>query len=69
MAEGGRGPARRLLEGLRLLARPRELWREHRPWAIALIAAAVVAVVGVVVAYEALKRPADVHNEDAIRRF
>ena len=69
MAEGGRGLARRSRDALRLLLPPRRLWREHRPWAIGLIVAAVALVVGGVVAYEALKRPADVHNEEAIRRF
>ncbi|HMI80183.1 MAG TPA: PQQ-binding-like beta-propeller repeat protein, partial [Solirubrobacterales bacterium] len=69
MAEGGPSTARRLRDALRLLAHPRELWREHRRWALALIGAAAIAVAGAIVAYEALKRPADVHNEEAIRRF
>lgn len=69
MAEGGRGPASRAREALRLLVHPRELWRKHRPWAIGLIVAAVALIVGGVVAYNELKRPADVHNEEVIKRF
>jgi len=68
MAEGG-PKARRLRDALRLLLHPRRLWREHRRWAIGLIAAAIVAVAGLIVAYELLKRPADVHNEQAIESF
>lgn len=68
MAEGGR-LARRSRDALQLLLHPRRLWREHRPWAIGLIVALVAVVVGGVVIYNALKRPADVHNEDAINRF
>jgi outer membrane protein assembly factor BamB len=73
MAEGG--PARgarvfsRLPNAARLLLHPRELWREHQPWAIALIAGAFVALSAVFVAYDLLKRPADVHNEAAIENF
>jgi outer membrane protein assembly factor BamB len=67
MAEGG--VLRRLLSALGLLLHPRRLWKEHQPWAIALIAGAFVALAGVFVAYELLKRPADVHNEAAIRNF
>lgn len=69
MAEGGRGLARRSREALQLLLHPRKLWREHRPWAIALIVGVIAVVAGGVIAYEALKRPADVHNEDVINRF
>ncbi|HET8815516.1 MAG TPA: PQQ-binding-like beta-propeller repeat protein [Solirubrobacterales bacterium] len=68
MADGG-PKARPLRDALRLLVHPRELWHEHRPWAVALIVAAIAVVVGGFIAYEALKRPADVHNEEAIRRF
>lgn len=68
MAEGG-PKARRLRDALRLLADPRRLWREHRPWAIALIVAAVAVAVGGIVAFDTLKRPADVHNEKVIQRF
>ncbi|HET7510038.1 MAG TPA: PQQ-binding-like beta-propeller repeat protein [Solirubrobacterales bacterium] len=73
MAEGGpAGGARvfsQLRDALRLLAHPRQLWREHRRWAIALLAGTVIAIAGAIVAYELLKRPADVHNEQAIRHF
>lgn len=68
MADGGR-PARRLRDSLRLLLHPRQLWREHRPWAIGLIVGAVVVVAGIVIAYEELKRPGDVHNQEAIEHF
>jgi outer membrane protein assembly factor BamB len=49
----------------RLLRDPKRLWREHRPWAIGLLAAALLAACGVVLAYELLKRPADIHNSNA----
>jgi outer membrane protein assembly factor BamB len=52
-----------------LLTHPRQLWRSHRRLAIGLPAAAVLAIAAVVVGYEALKRPPDVHNEAAIRHF
>src|SRR3954449_1094737 len=73
MPEGG--PARssrvlpRLRDALLLLAHPKRLWKEHRPWAIGLIAAVLVAIGAAVLAYELLKRPGDVHNEQAIERF
>jgi len=60
---------RRLRSALSLLVHPRRLWREHRRWALALIALVVLAVAAVVVGYEVLKRPADVHNEAAIEHF
>lgn len=72
MAEGGsagRARASRLRDALRLLGDPRRLWREHRPWAVALIVAVVAVVVGGIAAYDTLKRPADVHNQEVIRRF
>jgi outer membrane protein assembly factor BamB len=65
MAEGG-PKARRFRDAVGLLLHPAKLWREHRRVAIGLIAAALIAIVGIVVAYNALKRPADVHNPDAI---
>lgn len=69
MAEGGR-TARRLRDSpLRLLFHPRRLWREHRPWALGMIVGALIAVVGIVIAYQVLKRPADVHNQEAIEHF
>ncbi len=45
------------------------MWREHRRLAYALIGAVVVVIAAAVVGYETLKRPADVHNETAIRHF
>ncbi len=41
---------------------PRRLWREHRRLTIALAAGAVAILAGIVVGYELLKRPPDVHN-------
>ncbi len=61
MAEGG-PTARRFRDAVGLLLHPRRLWREHQSLAIGLIAALVVLIFGGVVAYEELKRPADVHN-------
>jgi outer membrane protein assembly factor BamB len=55
--------------GLALLVHPRKLWREHRRVALALIGLVIVGVAAVIVAYEQLKRPADVHNEAAIEHF
>jgi outer membrane protein assembly factor BamB len=53
-------------ESKRLLRHPRWFWREHRWATVALIAAAAVAIAGVAgIAYDALKRPADIHNEAA----
>jgi outer membrane protein assembly factor BamB len=46
----------------RILRDPRVLWREHRPVAIALAAGVVAVAAGVIVAYELLKRPPDIHN-------
>ncbi|HXS47092.1 MAG TPA: PQQ-binding-like beta-propeller repeat protein [Solirubrobacterales bacterium] len=41
------------------------LWREHRWATVALIAALVVAIGGIAgIAYDELKRPADIHNAD-----
>ena len=60
---------RRFRSALSLLVHPRRLWREHRRVAIGLIAALILAVAAVIVAYEELKRPADVHNEGAIENF
>jgi outer membrane protein assembly factor BamB len=54
--------ARKLRDGGRLAIHPRRLWREHRRWAVGLLAAAALAIAGIVVAYSLLKRPADVHN-------
>jgi outer membrane protein assembly factor BamB len=62
MGEGGRKG--RLRDSVRLLSDPKRLWREHRSLAIALVLG-VLACAGVaLLAYELLKRPADVHNPD-----
>ena len=60
---------KRARSALSLLLHPRRLWREHRRWAIALALLVVIGVAAVVVAYEELKRPGDVHNEAAIQHF
>ena len=60
---------KRLRAALSLLVHPRKLWREHRRVALALIGLAIVAIAAVIVAWQALKRPADVHNETAIQHF
>jgi outer membrane protein assembly factor BamB len=58
------GAAKTLLAGL--WAQAEHLWKQHRRLAIGLIAGGVIAVFGAgVLAYELLKRPADVHNESA----
>ena len=59
----------RLRSALSLLVHPRKLWRAHRRVALALVGLAIVAIAAAVVGYEELKRPADVHNESAIRHF
>jgi len=65
VSEGSR--ARRVWrETKRLLRHPRWFWREHRRLVLAVAAAVLVlAVGGGVLAYELLKRPADIHNEAA----
>jgi outer membrane protein assembly factor BamB len=58
------GAAKTLLAGL--WAQAEHLWKQHRRLAIGLITGGVIAVFGAgVLAYEVLKRPADVHNENA----
>jgi len=58
------GAAKTLLAGL--WAQAEHLWKQHRRLAIGLIVAVAIAVFGAgVLAYELLKRPADVHNENA----
>jgi outer membrane protein assembly factor BamB len=58
------GSAKTLLAGL--WAQAEHLWKQHRRLAVGLIAAGAIAVFGAgVLAYELLKRPADVHNENA----
>lgn len=62
MAEGG-PKARRPRRILRSLRDPKRFWREHRRLVLAVVAAALVLLVGSgVLAYELLKRPPDVHN-------
>jgi outer membrane protein assembly factor BamB len=60
---------KRARSALSFLVHPRKLWREHRRVALGLIAALVLVVAAVIVGYESLKRPADVHNEQAIQNF
>jgi outer membrane protein assembly factor BamB len=69
MPDGGPTKARRLRNAWGLLLQPRRLWREQRIWAIGLVVAVLAVAGGALVGYELLKRPADVHNEEAIRRF
>ncbi|MFP5388544.1 MAG: PQQ-binding-like beta-propeller repeat protein, partial [Thermoleophilia bacterium] len=58
------GAAKTLLAGL--WAQAEHLWKQHRRLTIGLIATGAIAVFGAgVLAYELLKRPADVHNESA----
>jgi outer membrane protein assembly factor BamB len=58
------GSAKTLLAGL--WAQAEHLWKQHRRLAIGLIIGGLIAVFGAgVLAYELLKRPADVHNESA----
>ncbi len=53
-------------EAKRLVRHPRWFWREHRRLVLGVGAAALVlAIAGGFVAYELLKRPADIHNEAA----
>ena len=54
--------AKKLRDGARLAIHPVRFWREHRRLTIGLVVVAVLGVAGIVVAYELLKRPADVHN-------
>jgi outer membrane protein assembly factor BamB len=58
------GAAKTLLAGL--WAQAEHLWKQHRRLAIGLIVGAAIVIFGAgVLAYELLKRPADVHNESA----
>jgi outer membrane protein assembly factor BamB len=41
---------------------PKRIWREHRKRTLAIAAVALLALAGLIVAYELLKRPPDVHN-------
>jgi outer membrane protein assembly factor BamB len=59
-------PHRFWREARRALTHPRWFWREHRRLALASAAAVLLLLVaGGVVAYELLKRPADIHNDAA----
>jgi outer membrane protein assembly factor BamB len=49
----------------RLLREPRAIWHDHRKITIALLAGALFLAGAVVLAYEVLKRPPDVHNPNA----
>jgi len=64
---GGKGAAKRPLwrDPKRLIAARRRLWREHKRLVLALVAAAAILLGGGgILAYQLLKRPADVHNAD-----
>jgi outer membrane protein assembly factor BamB len=53
-------------ETKRLFRHPRWFWREHRRLVLGVAAATLVlAIGGGILAYELLKRPADIHNEAA----
>jgi outer membrane protein assembly factor BamB len=56
-----KSPFRRDLGRLRRESR-QFLWREHRRLTIALVLGAIACAAGIVVGYELLKRPPDVHN-------
>jgi outer membrane protein assembly factor BamB len=49
----------------RLLREPKAIWRDHRKVTIALAAAVVALAAAVLVGYQVLKRPPDVHNPNA----
>ena len=60
-----KGPRARRWRQLAKLARdPKRMWREHRRLTIALGLAAAVLLAAIVVGYELLKRPPDVHNSN-----
>ncbi len=48
------------------LRHPKKFWNDHRRICLGAAAVLVLGIVGAAVAYEALKRPGDVHNEDAV---
>jgi outer membrane protein assembly factor BamB len=72
MAEGGPRARRwkqgkgRLAAAWRAVWHPKRLWREHRRLCVALAAVVVLVIAGAAIAYESLKRPPDVHNENAV---
>ncbi len=47
---------------------PKRLWQEHRRLCVAAGAVVLLSVAGVAIAYQALKRPGDVHNPNAVFR-
>ena len=64
---GGSRPQRAWRETKRLARHPVWFWREHRWATVALIVASAVAIAGIAgIAYDSLKRPADIHNPNAI---
>lgn len=66
MAEGGL-KARLSLDAKKLWRRTKRFWHDRRHLAVALVVAGVLVVAGAgVLAYELLKRPADVHNSHAV---
>ncbi len=69
LAKGKAAPKRGLRRKLAAtwlgLRHPKKLWRERRRLVIVAAAVLVLGIVGIVVAYEALKRPPDVHNGNA----
>jgi outer membrane protein assembly factor BamB len=59
-------PHRFWREARRAITHPRWFWREHRRLVLAVGATALTLLIaGGIVAYELLKRPADIHNEAA----
>jgi outer membrane protein assembly factor BamB len=48
------------------LRHPEQFWKHHKRLTIGVAVALVLAIVAAVIAYNSLKRPADVHNEDAV---
>jgi len=56
----------RLLATVKELRHPKRFWKDHRRLCIAAAALVLLGLAGVAVAYESLKRPADVHNPDAV---
>jgi glucose dehydrogenase len=57
---------RKLRAAAAQLRDPKRLWREHRRLCLAAIGVVALAIAGVLIAYEELKRPADVHNPNAV---
>ncbi|HWO47846.1 MAG TPA: PQQ-binding-like beta-propeller repeat protein, partial [Solirubrobacterales bacterium] len=55
------------MRGSRFLEK--HLWHHSNRWLAVVLLALAILVSGTIVAYELLKRPADVHNEEAIRHF